>query len=326
MRALILIITFLFAAAAHAQIASPIPEPQPGIPLAAHEGTEDLTSLSVASSGLIAEPPISGEVVHTPDYTRELIRVQWRGGDPIDLYVILPKNVPHPPVVLYLYGYPSETDRFRNDDYCRSVTRGGFAAVGFVSSLTGQRYHDVPMKQWFVSELASALPITVHDVQMVLNYLGSRGDVDISRVGIFGQGSGGTIAILSAAADPRIQATDVIDPWGDWPDWSRNSPQVPEDERTRYFTPEFLKSVAPFDPLLYLPKLCAARFRIQQNLFNQAIPENVRIRLANAVPSATLVTYFSVDDYSKRAAQNSVILNWMHDQLTRSAERCTRSQ
>ena len=77
-----------------------------------------------------------------PAYTRELWRVQWRKGDPIDLYIILPKQVAKPPVILYLYGFPADTDRFLDDTYCKTVTARGIAAVGFVSALTGQRYHD----------------------------------------------------------------------------------------------------------------------------------------------------------------------------------------
>ena len=160
--------------------------------------------------------------------------------DPIDLYVIRPNNVPKPPVVLYLYSFPTESDRFRDDLLCENLTRNGLAAVGFVSALTGQRYHDRPMKEWFVSELPEALGTSVHDVQMVLNYLETRGDLDMSRVGIFGQGSGGTIAILSAGVDSRIKAVDALDPWGDWPVWLAQSPRVPESERPKYLTSEFL--------------------------------------------------------------------------------------
>jgi hypothetical protein len=72
---------------------------------------------------------------------------------------------------------------------------------------------------------------------------------------MFGQGSGGTIAILSASVDPRIKALDVLDPWGDWPDWLAKSPQVPDAERAAYLKPEFLAKVAPLDPVVWLPKL-----------------------------------------------------------------------
>jgi hypothetical protein len=120
-------------------------------------------------------------------------------------------------VILYLYGYPTDTDIFKNDDCDALVTRDGFAAVGFVSALTGHRYRNRPMKEWFLSELQESVATSAHDVQMVLNYLASRGDLDMNRVGMFAQGSGASIAILATAVDPRIKVLEALDPWGDWP-------------------------------------------------------------------------------------------------------------
>src|SRR5271168_3118088 len=246
--------------------------------------TERLDSLGLQGSGLEAAPPLLGEKAEYPDFTRELWQLQWRGGDPIDLYVIKPANVKNPPVILFLYGFPTDTDRFRNNEYCKTVTKDGFAAVGFVSALTGPRFHDRPMKEWFVSELQESLATSVHDVQMILNYLATRGDLDMGRVGMFGQGSGGTIAILAAAADPRIKIIDVIDPWGDWPDWMAKSSLIPEVERPRYLTPEFLKKVAPLDPVKWLPQLTSQHVRLQQVLDDSVTPKVVQQRIKAAAP------------------------------------------
>ena len=131
------------------------------------------------------------------------------------------------------------------EDFQTELVRGGFAAVGFVCALTGHRYHDRPMKQWFLSETAG---VPGHDsprpAQTVLNDLENRGDLDMSRVGMFGQGSGASIATLASAVDTRIKVLDVLDPWGDWPTWMSMSPFVPDDERPDYMKPEFLKKAA----------------------------------------------------------------------------------
>ena len=58
-----------------------------------------------------------------------------------------------------------------------------------------------------------------------------------------------SIAILASAVDSRIRALDVLDPWGDWPTWIATSPFVPEDERTDYMKPEFLKKAATLEPV-----------------------------------------------------------------------------
>jgi hypothetical protein len=276
---------------------------------------EDWTSLSLTGSQLHAEAPIFGEKDDLPKFTRELLQVKWRHGDPIDLYVIRPKNVDKPPVMLYLYSYPSETDRFRDDGYCERITNGGVAAIGFVSALTGHRYSNRPMKQWFVSELQEALASTVHDVQMILNYLSTRNDLDLSKVGMFGEGSGGTIAILSAAADARIQTVDVLNPWGDWPDWMAKSLLIPEEERPNYVKPEFLNKIAPLDPVAWLPKLKTQRIRIQQVIDDSTTPKVVQERIKAAAPaSAQVVDYEGLQQFFASAGGGRIFL-WSKAQL-----------
>src|SRR5271170_391787 len=276
---------------------------------------EDWSSLSLANSELIPERPLLGEKYDHPQFTRELLQVKWRQGDPIDLYVIRPKGVAHPPVLLYLYSYPSETEVFRGDAYCANVTKGGFAAIGFVSALNGHRYANRPMKEWFVSELQEALGSSVHDVQMTLNYLSTRDDLDMSRVGMFGVGSGGTIAILAAAADPRIKTIDVIDPWGDWPDWMAKSSLIPERERPNYLKPEFLKKVAPLDPVEWLPRLKSQHVRLQQVLDDSVTPRMVQKRIKAAASGTAQIVAFDTTREFSSAESGDRLLQWVKDQL-----------
>jgi hypothetical protein len=276
---------------------------------------EDWSSLSLANSELIPARPLLGEKVENPQFTRELWQVKWRQGDPIDLYVIRPRGVAKPPVILYLYGYPSETEIFRGDHYCEDVTKDGFAAIGFVSALNGHRYTYRPMKQWFVSELQESLGSTVHDVQMILNYLSTRDDLDMSRVGMFGVGSGGTIAILAAAADPRIKTIDVIDPWGDWPDWMAKSSLIPERERPNYLKPEFLKKVTPLDPVEWLPQLKSQRIRVQQVLDDSVTPRVVQQRIKAATPKTAQIVSFDTTQQFSSAASGGKLVQWVKNQL-----------
>src|SRR5882762_8150755 len=75
---------------------------------------ESWTSPALTNSNLRPTPPLAAYVNDYPGYTVELLQVQWRFGDPIDLYVMKPKGVKKPPVILYLYGYPADTDRFKS--------------------------------------------------------------------------------------------------------------------------------------------------------------------------------------------------------------------
>ncbi|MGO9446138.1 MAG: alpha/beta hydrolase family protein [Thiobacillaceae bacterium] len=250
-----------------------------------------------------------------PDFVRELVRVQWRVKDPIDLWITRPKAAGKVPVVLYLYNFTDGSDRFHDNGWCKRATAGGFAAVGFISALSDYRFSFRPMKQWFVSELPESMGSTVHDVQLILNYLADRGDMDMDRVGMFGMGSGATIAILAAHAEPRIKTLDVLDPWGDWPDWLAHSPMVPEAERAKYTTPEFLKSVATFDPVAYLPTLKTRNLRLQQTLSDAATPKTAKERLAAAIPNQRqVVKYENAEDLFKAWKANGVS-GWIKQQM-----------
>lgn len=282
--------------------------------------SEDWNSLSLAGSDLRTEEQILGAKDDLPSFTRELIRVKWRPGDPIDLYVMLPKGVSKPPVILYLYTYPSETDHFRNNEYCEHLTRDGFAAVGFVSALTGHRYAHRPMKEWFVSELQESLVTSVHDVQMILNSLSTRDDLDLSRVGMFGTGSGGTIAILAAATDPRIKTIDVINPWGDWPEWMASSSIIPENERPDYVKPEFLRRVSGLDPVEWLPKLNDRSIRIQQLLDDGVTPKLARDRIDSAAPAKAVIVRYENSREFFRAVSGARPFQWIKDAVRPPAQ------
>jgi pimeloyl-ACP methyl ester carboxylesterase len=284
---------------------------------ASSKSIEDLSRAALSSSQLHADPPELVEKAENKDFTREFLAVQWRPGDRIYLYVILPAKVKKPPVAIYIYGHPSDTDRFRDDGWCQRTTSGGYAAVGLVPALTGQRYHDRPMKEWFVSELQEALGKSAHDVQMVLNYLAERGDVDMGKVGVFGVGAGGTIAVMAASVDSRVKAIDLLDPWGDWPVWMQKSDVIPDEERPAYVKPEFLKKVADFDPVKLLPGLKTPGIRLNQlNDDFASTPEEAKKQMEAALPATAEHHRFetSIAFYSE-VASGGRVFDWLKTQI-----------
>jgi dienelactone hydrolase len=282
---------------------------------------EDWSSLQIGASKLEPMPPMVGGVDEQETFTRIMTRVQWRPGDPIDLWIFLPKGATKPPVVLYLYD--GKDGRFRDNSWAQRVTAGGVAAVAFVPALTGARFHDRPMRQWFVSELQEALGSTVHDVKFILDYLASTGKFDMNRVGMFGEGRGGTITILAAAADPRIKAVDALDPWGDWPDFLAKSPVIePDPARADYMKPEFLKKVAPLDPVKWLPEL-KIPVRVQQIHDNDTTPVECKEAIKAAAPKqAEVLRFAALTDLGTREGGGR-LYQWIKDKLRESPKPAT---
>lgn len=270
-------------------------------------------------TGLDPHPPFHVQSDDQPAFVRDLFRLEWREGDPIDLWLMRPKlagKLPEKaPVILYVYSYDDNGERFRDNEWCKRATADGFAAVGFVSALTDYRFRNHGLSKWFVSELPESLGSTTHDVQLILNFLAQRGDIDMGRVGMFGLGSGATIGILAAQADARISTLDALEPWGDWPDWVTKSSIVSQEERSKYQSKEFLSSVAALDPVLHLPRLRTPNFRLQLVLNGQITPPTARQRIAAAVPlRATVVKYQNPEDLFK-AWQTAGLSGWIKQQL-----------
>jgi len=280
---------------------------------------EDWTTISLSQSGLPIKSS-AGLLVTKGELpggcTRELLRMEWRPADPIDLYVIRPTGVNRPPVGLFLLNYTFDSAVFRDDYWCAQAKQNGLAIVGFGSALSWQRFHTPrPMNKWFVSELQEALSTSTHDVQMVLNYLESRNDLDMKHVGMYGQGSGGAITILAAAADPRITVIDVTDPWGDWPDWLRGSKQIPEEERDIYLKPEFLQKVSNLDPVNSLPGLKLKALRIQQVTADSVTPAEAKSKIASAAPTPDDVVRYAEQADQHKAVSTGGITEWLGMQL-----------
>jgi len=274
--------------------AAPAGKPMPtgNLTLSGHHPDESWATPTLAGTRLKPQPPLVAEKDDRPAFTREMVSVGWRPLDSFQVYVIKPKGVAKPPVVLYLYDYKNNTHRFLQDDYCERLTRSGCAAIGFESALSADRFQMRPMRQWFVSELPESLADSAHDVQMILNYLGTRGDLDMGRVGMFGQGSGASIAILAAGADPRIRALDLLNPWGDWPIWLRKSALIPDADRAPLTQAAFTRSVAPLDPITWLPRLSGRKVRLIQVKDDPATPAACQAALARAAPAGAQVVHY----------------------------------
>jgi len=277
---------------------------------------EDWSVLTLDKSELTMRAPNLGEVDQEKTYTRERWQVQWRDMDPIDLYILKPKGVEKPPVIFYLYSFEVASKRsFINDGWCQRVTADGFAAIGFVPALSEDRFQMRPMKEWYLSELQEALGETTHDVQMVLNYLQQRQEFDLTRVGVFGTGSGATVGILSAAADSRIQTLDLVNPWGDWPNWMRTTQLLSPVERKDYATPDFMAKVAPLDPVKWLPKLAEHQIRIQI-IDEQVKQEKAALdSIEAAAPKDAKVIHYTTVAEHKAASGKTSAFQWVKDQL-----------
>ena len=288
-----------------------------------NEYREDFSDLTLKGSAFFPLRPVLGQKDDSPllPFTRERWQLMWRPADPIDLYVCRPRVATDKlPVILYLYTSPSDTSRFNSDDWCMTMTSDGFAAVGFVSAYTGHRLEARPPTTTFFTNFQESLASTVHDVQMILDYLATRDDMDMNRVGMYGQGSGGTIAILASAVDKRIRALDVLTPWGDWPNFFASGQYSTADKRAKFQAPEFQSQIAPFDPVTLIPRVQARSVRIQDVRASGRVPDASQEKVEAAAPPTAIINQYGDMASLSANAPVGVLFGWLRAELQPNAK------
>jgi hypothetical protein len=99
---------------------------------------------------------------------------------------------------------------------------------------------------------------------------------------------------------------------------------VPDEERPDYVKPEFLKKIAPLDPIEWLHKIQAKKFNFRQNTFELDTPTPIKDKLRSALPAGTsVVQYKDIPEFSKDFP-HSTNLHWIEGALQAAPENGAR--
>ena len=187
------------------------------------------------------------ERVERDDVVREkhLLRTSARSAMPF--YLLLPKRVRHPAVVIAYHGHgygakdavglwEDGSERLVPDGYHRdfalALCRLGFAVAVPEIACFGERQNDhsalaadapVPSSCHQSAALAmhlggSVLGLRVLEARRLADWLRARPDLDGERLGAMGISGGGALCLLHAALDQRVRAAVISGYLCDWRD------------------------------------------------------------------------------------------------------------
>jgi hypothetical protein len=90
---------------------------------------------------------------------------------------------------------------------------------------------------------------------------------------------------------------------------------VPGEERADYVKPEFLKKAAALDPVDWLPRMQAQKFRLQDAIFESNTPKAAKEKLRAVVPTgATIAIYKTPEDFNA-VVRGKTELQWIRSEL-----------
>jgi dienelactone hydrolase len=163
-----------------------------------------------------------GQCTETEDrgeYVREKFVFEGREGTMVPGYLGLPshRDGPHPIVILQ-YGFNGRMEnwwdsRHPNHVLTESLLQAGFGVLTLEQPFHGDRKYEIgfsdPPSLLLSGQLSRLRDMSIQaviDVRQTVDFLGSRSDLDGSRIASVGFSQGAMHTIFLAAVDPRIRA------------------------------------------------------------------------------------------------------------------------
>lgn len=172
-----------------------------------------------------------------PDYRREKVVFDSRKGASVLAYVLTPKNPRQPlATMVCVPGHGRGVDDIvgiddkgndRTDkagyqhDFALQVVEAGMAAVAIEPMAFGCRRDPINAKRSLGQSACqpsaggallvgqTMIAWRVYDVMRTIDYIATRPELDVKRVGCMGISGGGTCTLFSAAVEPRLRAALV---------------------------------------------------------------------------------------------------------------------
>ena len=189
---------------------------------------------------IVEEESWCTEELKNSDYpvkSREKIVFNGGYGDRVPGYLALPQTGSPPyPCVLQLHGLPARKLVWWEDEsgcygglLTRELLSAGFAVLALDAQFHGERRlnndYESPTVILFTQKLYNKFNLliieSVTDYRRAIDYLETRSEIDIDRIGVIGYSLGGAMAYDLVVVEPRVKvAVDCVGPAFKSPDWS----------------------------------------------------------------------------------------------------------
>jgi hypothetical protein len=116
--------------------------------------------------------------------------------------------------------------------------------------------------------------------------------------------------------EPKLKRIDLIDPWGDWPDWMAGSRMILEDERPKLTGKDFLASVAGLDPVHFLPGIDPSRVQMVSVAYDRDTPPAAKSAMESAMPKgAAIFRYATPAEFQAGMGGGDTLLKWLQPEF-----------
>ena len=193
-----------------------------------------------------------------PVYTAYHIAFDSTNGERVPGVLYLPKNgAARNPCVIVQHGYGG--DKSMGGMFAGTLAPQGFAVIAIDAEYHGERKE--PGKDVLATDVENderAWHQSIQDLSRVVDYLETRTDIDMQRIGYVGASMGAFFGAVFTGVDKRVKTAVLVVGGGDWDVFINNSMVPPAVVIRDYYKKagmplsDFAQGMAPVDPVHFI--------------------------------------------------------------------------
>ncbi len=191
--------------------------------------------------------------------------------------LVLPKREGKVPCIIFLHGYGGSKDDVRGA--AGLVAREGYAIMAIDAEYHGERKEEG--KELYspdINDSVRGIIQTIIDLRRAVDYLETRPEIDMERIGYVGGSMGGILGAIFIGVEPRIKAAALIVAGGNMSLMIRESqhyttPAIREYLQREGITYEDLQKILdPVDPLNFIGYFAPRPVVFHLGKFDRIVP------------------------------------------------------
>jgi cephalosporin-C deacetylase-like acetyl esterase len=211
--------------------------------------------------------------------------------------LLLPKIEGKVPCIVFLHGYGGSKDDIR--EAAKLVAREGYALIAIDAEYHGERRESG--KELYspnISDSVRGIIQTVIDLRRAIDYLETRAEIDIERIGYVGGSMGGIIGAIFIGVEPRIKAAALIVAGGNMSLMIKESqhytmPAIREHLQKESISYEELqKMLDPIDPINFIGYFSPRPVVFHLGKFDRVVPAEAGRQLYEAAGEPKQVHWY----------------------------------
>lgn len=218
-------------------------------------------------------------------------------GERVPGLMLLPKREDKIPCIVFLHGYGGSKDDIR--EAVDLVAGEGYALMAIDAEYHGERRENG--KELYspdVNDSVRGIIQTVIDLRRAIDYLETRPEIDIERVGYVGGSMGGILGAIFIGVEPRIKAAALIVAGGNMSLMIRESqhytmPAIREYlQREGISYEELQKMLDPIDPMNFIEYFSPRPVVFHLGRFDKIVPAEAGRQLYEAAGEPKQVYWY----------------------------------